>query len=104
MDSKTLNALAEPNRLKIIELLRDKPLSVNEIAHYLNIRQPQSSKHLRTLQDAGLVNSHAVAQQRIYSLNAEPLFQLHRWLNEFERGWNKRLNRFDSYLNKLKKG
>ena len=61
----TLTALAEPNRLRIVELLRDRPRPVVEIAKRLRLRQPQVSKHLRVLSDAGLVDVRPVAQQRI---------------------------------------
>ena len=77
MNAATLSALAEPNRLRIVELLRDKPRSVNEIATRLALRQPQVSKHLRVLNSAGLVRARPVAQQRIYQLQPKP-FRLNK--------------------------
>lgn len=100
MDTNTFTALAEPTRLKIIELLREQPRSVNEIALLLNIRQPQASKHLHTLSKAGLVSVQAVAQQRIYSLNAEPFLQLGDWVNSFHRYWDQKLDNLEIYLKK----
>jgi DNA-binding transcriptional ArsR family regulator len=97
MDSKTLSALAEPTRLKIVELLREQPRSVNEIALLLKLRQPQASKHLS---QAGLVRTRAIAQQRIYSLDPEPFQRLEGWLDSFHQEWDDRLNRLDNYLNK----
>jgi len=79
----TLNALAEPNRLRIIELLREGPRAVGEIAARLQIRQPQVSKHLRVLSEAGLVEVHQSAQQRIYRLRAEPFQALDAWLEAY---------------------
>ena len=67
----TLSALAAPNRLRIVELLREGPRPVGEIAVALRLRQPQVSKHLRVLSEAGLVEVHPLAQQRIYRLRAE---------------------------------
>ena len=100
MDPVLLSALAEPNRLKIIELLREQPRSVNEIALLLGLRQPQVSKHLRTLTDAGLVTMQPVAQQRIYALQPEPFLRLEDWAQSFQRIWNQRLDSLESYLKK----
>lgn len=95
-----LSALAEPNRLKIIELLRERPRSVNEVAHALKMRQPQTSKHLTALSQAGLVTMQPIAQQRIYSLNAEPFLRLEAWASSFQRYWEQRLDNLDKHLKK----
>ena len=100
MDVKTLNALAEPSRLKIVELLREQPRSVNEIALLLEIRQPQASKHLHTLSQAGLVTMQPLAQQRIYALEAQPFLDLGDWVNSFQRYWNQRFDNLEHYLEK----
>ncbi len=102
MNQKTLSALAEPNRLRIVELLRDGPCSVGEIAERLWLRQPQVSKHLRVLSDAGLVEVHPDAQQRIYMLHSESFKELDSWLETFRRIWDKRLDTLDDYLQELK--
>ena len=102
MNLMTLSALAEPNRLRIVELLRDKPCSVGEIADRLRIRQPQVSKHLRVLNEAGLVDVHPLAQQRIYHLQSRPFEELDSWLETFRRVWEKRLDTLDEYLQELK--
>lgn len=103
MDSAVLNALAEPTRLRIIELLRERPYSVNDIADNLGISQPQASKHLKYLLKAKVVVVNPSAQHRIYSLNPEPFVQLNYWLNSFERYWNNKFTNLDNYL-KSKKG
>lgn len=72
MDMTTLGALAEPNRMNIVELLRDGPLTVGEIADRLGLRQPQASKHLKVLSDNGIVEVQAAANRRIYKLRTEP--------------------------------
>lgn len=102
MDATTLTALAEPNRLRIIELLRERPYSVGEIAERLALRQPQASKHLRVLSDAGLVEARAVAQQRIYHLKPNAFQELDRWLETFRRMWDTRFDRLDAVLQELK--
>ena len=102
----TLTALAEPNRLRIVELLRDKPRPVGEIARRLRLRQPQVSKHLRVLSDAGLVDVRPVAQQRIYQLRLEPFNELDKWLATFRRAAEERFDRLDELISqrKAKKG
>ncbi len=98
----TLSALAEPNRLRIVELLRDNPYPVGEIAKRLVLRQPQVSKHLRVLSKAGLVEVHPVAQQRIYQLQPKPFEELDSWLETFKRIWETRLDNLDEYMQELK--
>lgn len=81
----TIAALAEPNRLRMVALLERAPRSVGEIAQGLGLRQPQATKHLQTLQRAGLVTLHPLGTRRIYALQREPLRALRRWLEPFER-------------------
>src|SRR5712691_1105905 len=97
-----LSALAEPTRLQIVELLRRKPLAVGEIVERLRLRQPQVSKHLRVLSDAGIVEVHPVGQRRIYGLRAEALKELDAWLDPYRRTWDERFDRFDEVLRGLK--
>ena len=98
----TLTALSEPNRLRIVELLRDKPRPVGEIAKRLRLRQPQVSKHLRVLSDAGLVDVRPVAQQRIYQLRSEPFTELDKWLETFRRRADERFDRLDDLISERK--
>jgi DNA-binding transcriptional ArsR family regulator len=98
---ETLFALAEPNRLHIVELLREGPLTVGEIAKRLGLQQPQVSKHLRVLHDAGLVAMQPAANRRIYQLRPEPLQELDEWLDTFRRIWDRRFDRLDRYLEDL---
>jgi DNA-binding transcriptional ArsR family regulator len=101
MNMTTLSALAEPNRLHIVELLRDGPLTVGEIADRLGLRQPQASKHLRILSDNGLVEVQAIANRRIYTLRPQPFIELEDWLETFRSIWDDRFNRLDDYLRDL---
>jgi uncharacterized protein YndB with AHSA1/START domain/DNA-binding transcriptional ArsR family regulator len=84
VDDAVLAALAEPNRLRIVELLNQAPRSVGEIAAELGLRQPQVTKHLQTLQRAGLVTMHPLGQRRIYTLRREPLAELRQWLDALD--------------------
>lgn len=103
MNAMTLGALAEPNRLRIVELLRDKPYPVGEIATRLKIRQPQVSKHLRVLSEAGLVAVHPAANMRIYQLQPKPFQEMGSWVDSFRRLWEARLDTLDEYMQELKK-
>ncbi len=98
----TLNALAEPNRLHIVEMLRERPCTVNEIVERLGLGQPLVSKHLRVLREARLVLARPQAQQRVYQLAAEPLEELDAWLEPFRRLWEDRLDALDGYLQEAK--
>lgn len=98
---KILSAIAEPNRLNIIELLRDAPCTVGEIAEQLQLRQPQVSKHLRVLSEAGLVEAEPVANRRIYKLRPQPLMKLDTWLESYRQIWEERFDHLDDYIVKL---
>jgi len=101
MNIMLFSALSEPSRFQIVELLRDKPRPVGEIADTLHIRQPQASKHLRVLADAGIVDVRQNAQQRIYSLQQQPFEELDQWLSSYRKIWNARLDRLEEYMDKL---
>jgi DNA-binding transcriptional ArsR family regulator len=103
MNLTTLNALAEPNRLHIVELLRDGPLTAGEIADRLELNHPQTSKHLRVLSDAGLANVLPVANRRIYRLRPQPFEELGSWLESFRLIKEERIDRFEQYLQGLQR-
>ena len=98
----TLRALAEPSRFHIVELLRDGPRPVGHLVRRLGLRQPQVSKHLRVLSDAGLVDVRVDAQRRIYALRPAPLHELEVWLERYRRLWEDNFHRLDSLLDELK--
>jgi DNA-binding transcriptional ArsR family regulator len=99
---ETLKALAEPNRLHIVELLRDGPRPVGDMVQRLHLRQPQVSKHLRVLSDAGLVDARVDAQRRIYTLRTAPLQQLDVWLERYRQLWEQNFQRLDALLDEMK--
>lgn len=101
MDISIFAALAEPNRLRIVELLREGPLTVGDIAERIGLRQPQASKHLRVLSEAGLVEAHAQANKRFYRLRPEPFREMEVWLESCRRVWDERFDRLDEYLKEL---
>ena len=98
---ETFAALAEPNRYRIVELLRSGARSVNEIGARLDLNQPQVSKHLKVLRKIGLVRVEPRAQQRVYELQAKPLRELHDWLDRYRRLWDARFNALDELLVEL---
>src|ERR1700674_2759856 len=101
---ETLQALAEPNRFQIVELLLDGPRPVGEMVERLGLRQPQVSKHLRVLSEAGLVDVRVDAQRRIYALRPAPLRELEVWIEKYRRIWEANFQRLDTLLDELKTG
>lgn len=99
----TLIALAEPNRLRMVELLREGPETVGVISARLDIRQPQVSKHLKVLKEVGLVDVAAQGQQRVYALQAAPLQEIHHWLERYRVLWEARFESLDGLLDELQK-
>jgi DNA-binding transcriptional ArsR family regulator len=95
---ETVAALAEPTRLRIIELLCDGEKSAGEIERALAAAQPATSKHLRALREAGLVSVRRDAQRRLYRLNPAPLAELDQWLAPFRHFWAGRLDALQSHL------
>ena len=91
----------EPNRFHMVELLRDGPLTVGEITQRLGLQQPQVSKHLRILNEAGIVEVQPQANRRMYQLRREPFQELESWLQSFRRLWEERFDRLDDYLLEL---
>jgi DNA-binding transcriptional ArsR family regulator len=102
MNPEMLAALGEPNRLRIIELLRAGPRPVNDIHSRLELRQSQASQHLKVLRDVGWVEVEPRAQQRFYRLRAEPLKQLHEWLDAYRHIWEQRFAELDTIVEELK--
>ncbi|WP_415787477.1 ArsR/SmtB family transcription factor [Deinococcus saxicola] len=90
MNSATFHALADSQRFQTVELLRQEPLTVGEIAVRLNMRQPQTSKHLRVLSDAGVIDVQASANGRICHLRSEVFRELDDWLARFRQLWEER--------------
>jgi DNA-binding transcriptional ArsR family regulator len=96
--ASTFEVLAEPTRRQILDLLRRRPRSVNELVDELGRSQPGTSKHLRVLRDAGLVEARANGTQRVYELRDAPLRELDAWLAPFRKQWTKRLDALENHL------
>src|SRR4051812_18856839 len=87
------NAVAEPRRRQILDLLARGERPVNDVVDCLGLGQPQVSKHLRVLREVGLVIVRGSGQRRLYSLNAERLKPIHDWVRTFEPFWDHQLDR-----------
>jgi DNA-binding transcriptional ArsR family regulator len=96
------NAVAEPRRRELLDLLAGGERPVHELVEALGLAQPQVSKHLRVLREVGLVDVREEGRLRMYRLNGRPLKQIHDWVSGYERSWNERLNRLDAVVAELK--
>ncbi|WP_433203289.1 ArsR/SmtB family transcription factor [Dactylosporangium sp. CS-047395] len=97
------NAVAEPRRREILDLLAQGERPVNDFVHLLGLAQPQVSKHLRVLREVDLVRVREEGRQRVYRLNPAPLKPIYEWLATYEQRWNERFDRMDDVLNDLTK-
>ena len=97
----TFEALADPTRRRILDLLRERPRLVGELVDLLEISQPGVSKQLRVLREVGLVRVRQDAQRHWYELRFEPLVELDAWLASYRHLWNGRFDRLDEYLQEL---
>jgi DNA-binding transcriptional ArsR family regulator len=96
--SVTFEVLAEPNRRRILDLLRDEEQPVGALVAALTLSQPAVSKHLRVLREAGLVESRVDAQRRLYRIRPAPLQELDAWLDPYRRMWAASLDDLDRHL------
>jgi DNA-binding transcriptional ArsR family regulator len=100
---RTLRALADPQRRRTVNLLRQRPHTAGELARGLELPAPAMSRHLRVLKQSGLVDeSHPEfdARVRIYALRVEPMAGLRAWLEETEQLWSDQLGAFKAHLEK----
>lgn len=97
------NAVAEPRRRQILDVLSAGERPVNDLVKLVGLAQPQMSKHLRVLREVGLVGVRERGRQRLYSLNGQPLKPIHDWVQNYERSWSQRFDRLDVVLEELKK-
>ncbi len=102
MDPYILSTISEENRFNIVEYLLNGAHPVNEISYKLHLSQPKTSKHLKILADAGVVDVKKNKQQRIYSLAPEKFEEMDAWISQFKKLWNKRLDRLDRILKEVK--
>ena len=97
------NAVAEPRRRQILDLLAGGERPVNDLVHLLGLAQPQVSKHLRVLREVGAVDVREDGRQRLYRLNGQALKPIHDWVKSYERLWTERFDQLDVVLDELQK-
>jgi DNA-binding transcriptional ArsR family regulator len=98
-----LHALADESRRTVLEILRDHPATAGELAEMLPIARPGTSRHLRVLREAGLVDVRQEAQRRIYSLRPEALIEVDEWLADYRVLWQNRLDALHTEIARGKK-
>ena len=96
------NAVAEPRRREILDLLASGERPVNDLVALLGLAQPLVSKHLRVLRQVGLVDVRGDGRQRVYRLNAAPLKPIYDWVRPYEQAWSQRFSQLDTVLEELK--
>jgi DNA-binding transcriptional ArsR family regulator len=96
------NAVAEPRRRAILDILVGGERPVNDLVAALGLAQPQVSKHLRVLREVGAVEVRDEGRQRLYRLNGHALKPIHDWVKEYERTWSERFEALDVVLEELK--
>ena len=96
------NAVAEPRRRQILDVLVGGERPVNDLVAELGLPQPLVSKHLRVLREVGLVDRRDVGRQRMYRIDGHPLKPIHDWVKNYERSWSERFDRLDVVLEELK--
>ena len=95
------NAVAEPRRRQILDVLASGERPVNDLVSQLGLAQPQVSKHLRVLREVGAVDVRENGRQRLYRLNGNALKPIHDWVMEYERTWSERFDQLDVVLEDL---
>ena len=97
------NAIAEPRRRQILDVLAGGERPVNDLVAELGLAQPQVSKHLRVLREVGAVDVRDEGRQRLYRLNGHALKPIHDWVKAYERSWSERFDQLDVVLQELKR-
>jgi DNA-binding transcriptional ArsR family regulator len=97
------NAVAEPRRREILDLLAGGERPVNDLVGELRLAQPQVSKHLRVLREVGAVVVRGEGRRRLYRLNGAALKPIHDWVKSYERTWSERFEQMDVVLEELKR-
>jgi DNA-binding transcriptional ArsR family regulator len=101
--SDVFNAIAEPQRRRILTLLRTGERPASEIAEAVGLGTSPTSKHLRVLREVGLVRVREEGRQRHYALDARGLNEVHEWTGGFERFWSESFDRLDKYVGELQR-
>jgi DNA-binding transcriptional ArsR family regulator len=100
--SDAFNAIAEPQRRRILTLLSERERPVGDLARELGMTQPGASKHLRVLREVGLVRVRDAGRERVYTLDARGLRPVQEWVGGFDRYWDETFDRLNAYVRELR--
>ena len=98
--SSSWQALSDPHRRAVLALLLERPRPVGELVEHLGLSQPGTSKHLKVLREAGLVQVRQEANRRVYALDPGPIRELDVWLAPYRRLWNESLDELGRHLDR----
>ncbi len=98
MSASAFDAVAEPARRRLLDLLAEGPRPVGELAREAGLSQPNTSRHLRVMREAGLVSSTVAGQSRLYGLHVEGFAELARWLAPYVLMWQRGLGALEDHL------
>jgi DNA-binding transcriptional ArsR family regulator len=101
---QAVEALIDPTRRRIVELLAEGERSAGELAAEFDVSRPAVSRHLRVLREQGLVSVRTDAQRRLYSLDPAPLEELAAWLGRYRSFWTQRLDALETQLRRARRG
>lgn len=95
-------AIADPIRREIIDLLAHEPMNLNTIAEHFDITRPAISNHIRILNECGMIEIEQVGRERFCKIRPDRLRQVHDWIGKYEELWIHRIESFEKYLHQLK--
>ena len=102
MRRDVFQAIADPVRREIIDMLSQSELSVNEVAERFEISRPAISKHPKILDECGIVTISKRGRERFCYVNHQNLIPAFLWIEKYHKQWEKRINSFEEYVNQLK--
>ncbi|WP_147677262.1 ArsR/SmtB family transcription factor [Algibacter pacificus] len=101
MRRDVFQAIADPIRRDIIELLATETLSVNEVAEKFKISRPAISKHLKILNECGVIKFNQIGRVRLCLMQPQKLIPAFLWINQYNKLWENRIDSFENYINEL---
>ena len=101
MRRDVFQAIADPVRREIIELLAEQPMSVNSVAERFDVSRPAISKHLKILHECGIISYGQQGRERLCMIKPKELIPAFMWIDQYRTLWEDRLDSFENYLNKL---
>lgn len=103
MRRDVFQAIADPVRREIIEILSKKSLSIKEVSHHFDISRQAVSKQLKILDECGLVRVEKRGRERFYFIEPSSLIPASLWIEQLQKQWEERIDSFEEYVNQLTK-